>query len=99
MSDKKEIIEISVEEFKSMSEKENSGVNWDKVLGDLSKLNKVVDFNYVKDKVKKEYKSNLYRSVWMGVLERREEKKEIEVISKKLKVGNRLRRYWLIKML
>lgn len=98
---KKIELEMSVEEFKSLSESgsgESRGiVDWDKVLNELN--GRVVSFNLVKKKVKEEYGKRLYYSEWTGVIERRVDNKELEVESSKLLSGGRRRRFWLIRVL
>ena len=92
-------VEISVDEFRKLSEGSGSGgssgiVDWDKVLGEID--GRVVSFNSMKKKVMSDYGKLLNYSEWTGVLERREAKGRIRVESKKLLSGGRRKRFWIV---
>lgn len=91
--------EISIEEFEELREDEVSKgiVNWESVLENFE--GRVVSFKDLSDYVKKEYKKVLYRSEWDRICDVCEvnEKSKYEIVSKKLNVGSRLKRLYVIR--
>ena len=90
--------EMSLEEFKNLSEVESGRkiVDWEEVLRHFS--GKVVLFEDVKRYVQEKYGKYLWYSEWRSIAERYGMKKDYVVMSKKRLVNNRVRRLWYIEV-
>ena len=83
---------------KPRKEEERSGiVDWNAVFKELS--GKVVLFEDVKKLVKEQYGKVLSSSEWEDQAERISLKGRVLVLSRKRRIGNRLRRLWYIKVI
>jgi len=91
--------EMSLEEFKNLSEVQTGRkiVDWEEVLRHFS--GKVVLFEDVKKYVEKKYGKYLWYSEWRSIAERYALKKGFVILTKKRLVENRVRRLWYIEVI
>ena len=93
------MIEMSLEEFKGLSEveRERGIVDWMSVLKEFS--GKVVTYGDVKEYIREKYGKFLWYSEWSNVCERYGLKKNVVILSKKRLINNRIRRLWYIEVI